>query len=116
MQHPYYPPSAYPVAPKSYFPANNPARVDPYAEILNVRGPENEYMSPAEAEKALRDLIGGGINVKKDTEIDMSQAIVPGFRDNIRLLPHQVLGRIWMKDREDVKEKRNGGILADDMG
>jgi hypothetical protein len=41
---------------------------------------------------------------------------VPGFRENIRLMPHQVLGRQWMRDREDVTKKRAGGILADDMG
>ena len=28
---------------------------------------------------------------------------------------HQVLGRAWMKDREDVSKKQTGGILTDDM-
>ncbi|KAJ6455500.1 SNF2 family N-terminal domain-containing protein [Mycena vitilis] len=46
----------------------------------------------------------------------MADALVPGFRTNIRLLPHQVIGRAWMRTREDLAEKRAGGILADDMG
>jgi hypothetical protein len=44
----------------------------------------------------------------------MSQALVEGFRDGIVLMPHQVLGRAWMKERETGK--KTGGILADDMG
>lgn len=79
---------------------------------------DNTFMSAAEAEKALRDLMGGGINqeLDADVEVDMSQAIVEGFKPGFKLLPHQVLGRAWMKDREDLTKKRTGGILADDMG
>jgi hypothetical protein len=89
-------------------------------EVVNVPDfrDDNTYMSAGEAEKALRELIGGGINqeLDADIEVDMSQATVEGFKPEFRLLPHQVLGRAWMKDREDVSKKRNGGILADDMG
>ena len=79
---------------------------------------DNAFMSAGEAEKALRDLMSGGTNqeLDADVEVDMSQAIVDGFKPGIKLLPHQVLGRAWMKDREDVTKKRAGGILADDMG
>jgi SNF2 family DNA or RNA helicase len=56
----------------------------------------------------------GNFNDDKETEIDMKLAKVNGFRDDILLLPHQVLGRAWMADREDGKKL--GGILADDMG
>ena len=79
---------------------------------------DNIYMSPADAEKALRDLMGGGMNQDLDAEIeiDISQATVDGFKDGIQLLPHQILGRAWMCDREDISKKRTGGILADDMG
>ncbi|CAK5280366.1 unnamed protein product [Mycena citricolor] len=75
-----------------------------------------DSLSPDQAEKALRDLMASDTNADEETEIDMSEAVVPGFRDNIRLLPHQVLGRAWMRDREDPSKKRFGGILADDMG
>ena len=89
-------------------------------EVVNVPDfrDDNTFMSAGEAEKALRELIGGGMNqeLDADIEIDMSQAIVEGFKPEFRLLPHQVIGRAWMKDREDVTKKRTGGILADDMG
>ncbi|KAF9467200.1 SNF2 family N-terminal domain-containing protein [Collybia nuda] len=77
---------------------------------------DNQYISPADAEKALRDLMSGGMNVEVETEIDMEDAVVKGFKEGIELLPHQVLGRAWMRDREDISKKRSGGILADDMG
>lgn len=70
--------------------------------------------SAAEAEKALRQLVEESHNDTADDEIDMNQATVEGFSDGIALLPHQVLGRAWMKERETGK--KTGGILADDMG
>ncbi|KAF9224688.1 hypothetical protein BS17DRAFT_778808 [Gyrodon lividus] len=72
-------------------------------------------MSASEAEKALRALVEDTVNSKDDdVEIDMSEAIVDGFADGIALLPHQVIGRAWMRERETGK--KTGGILADDMG
>ena len=77
----------------------------------------NTYTSPEEAEKALRELMGGPMNDEGDkVEFTDEDAQVPGFKDDVRLLPHQILGRRWMKEREDPKAKRMGGILADDMG
>ncbi|KAJ7749566.1 SNF2 family DNA-dependent ATPase [Mycena maculata] len=76
-----------------------------------------DMMSTAQAESALRDLMASDTNAEGETtEIDPEDAIVPGFRDEIRLMDHQILGRAWMRDREDVTKKRAGGILADDMG
>lgn len=62
--------------------------------------------------------MSGGMNtdLENHVEIDMSQSKVEGFTEGIELLPHQILGRAWMKDREDVTKKAHGGILADDMG
>ena len=77
---------------------------------------EYGMMSSSDAEKALRDLMGGAMNDDVDAEIDMDEAIVEGFQDGVVLLPHQILGRAWMRDREDLTRKRTGGILADDMG
>ncbi|KAF9009274.1 hypothetical protein BDZ89DRAFT_1229328 [Hymenopellis radicata] len=54
--------------------------------------------------------------ITEDVEIDAEDAIVPGLKDGFRLLPHQIQGRNWMRGREDIKGKRYGGILADDMG
>jgi len=76
------------------------------------------YMHPQDAEKALRDLMGGGMNQKLDeeVEINLDEATVDGFKEGFTLMPHQIIGRTWMRDREDVTRKRSGGILADDMG
>ncbi|KAG6884090.1 hypothetical protein C0993_001491 [Termitomyces sp. T159_Od127] len=60
--------------------------------------------------------MSGGMDQELETEINMDDATVKGFRDDIRLLPHQIVGRTWMKEREDPSKKRFGGILADDMG
>lgn len=75
-----------------------------------------DMMSSDQAEAALRDLMASDTNADATTEIDPEDAIVPGFREGIVLMPHQILGRAWMRDREDVTKKRAGGILADDMG
>lgn len=87
-------------------------------EQLRVQGygvQPPDYMSSEDAEKALRDLIGGGMNQDlDDVDIDPNDRIVDGFKEGIELLPHQVLGRAWMQDRESGK--LTGGILADDMG
>ncbi|KAG6888775.1 hypothetical protein C0995_006104 [Termitomyces sp. Mi166 len=77
---------------------------------------DNIYISPAEAEKAIRELMSGEMDQELETEINMDDATVKGFREDIKLLPHQVIGRAWMKEREDPSKKRFGGILADDMG
>lgn len=95
--------------------------------MANYREPFNEfYETPyeprrtaAEAEKDLQDLLQQSFDGKEDgknahDDIDMSQATVEGFREGIRLLPHQIAGRVWMTERESGK--KSGGILADDMG
>ncbi|KAL4267211.1 SNF2/RAD54 Helicase and Transcription Factor [Pleurotus pulmonarius] len=74
-----------------------------------------DFMANTDTEKALKELMSGSMN-DEEADIDMSEAIVKGFKENIRLLPHQVIGKKWMKEREDVTQKRYGGILADDMG
>lgn len=53
-----------------------------------------------------------------DSEDDEDDGTVEGL--NVRLLPHQVEGVSWMKDKEVGKRKKNGilpkgGILADDV-
>ncbi|KAF8647534.1 hypothetical protein AX16_006641 [Volvariella volvacea WC 439] len=73
-----------------------------------------DALPPAEAEKALRDLVSGAMDAQ--IEVTPEDAYVNGFRDGIKLLPHQIIGRKWMSNREDITKKRMGGILADDMG
>jgi hypothetical protein len=64
-----------------------------------------------EAEKAMRDLLGGAVGSIDISDVDMKDAVVEGFADNIRLMPHQIQGRIWMRERETGRKA--GGILAD---
>ena len=71
-------------------------------------------MSTADTEKALRALVEDSINSPDDVDIDMKESVVEGFREGVVLMPHQILGRVWMRERESGKKK--GGILADDMG
>ncbi|EIW80017.1 hypothetical protein CONPUDRAFT_126467 [Coniophora puteana RWD-64-598 SS2] len=68
----------------------------------------------SEADQDLRELVAGTFEDTQDVDIDPAAALVDGFQEGVRLLPHQVLGRAWMRDRESGKKA--GGILADDMG
>ncbi|KAI0768279.1 SNF2 family N-terminal domain-containing protein [Trametes elegans] len=70
-------------------------------------------MTQADTEKALRDFVHDGYN-DGDVQVSEEDTVVEGFRDGIRLLPHQVKSRTWMAERESGK--KTGGILADDMG
>jgi len=70
-------------------------------------------VSAADAERHMQDLVQQSLNDTNE-DIDMTMAKVKGFQDNFELLPHQIVGRSWMKDRETGK--KFGGILADDMG
>ena len=60
-----------------------------------------------------------GKQVEDDDEGEVDDGTVEGLK--VKLLPHQIEGVEWMKDKECGKKKRNGvlpkgGILADDMG
>ncbi|KAG1773596.1 SNF2 family N-terminal domain-containing protein [Suillus placidus] len=101
-----------------HIPSNRDILPGPSTLNLTVDAPHQPYvyeprMSVTETEKALRALVEDSVT-PDDIEIDMEEAIVEGFQDGITLLPHQVLGRAWMRDKETGKKR--GGILADDMG
>jgi SNF2 family DNA or RNA helicase len=68
----------------------------------------NDFTSPADGEKALRELVESTMDMEN---VDLSAAMPDNM--NCTLLPHQILGVHWLKDRE--KGKRGGGILADDV-
>ncbi|KAL6306911.1 SNF2 family N-terminal domain-containing protein [Sparassis latifolia] len=72
---------------------------------------EGQRFSSEESQKALRDLVQGTY-AHNDLDVSQEDAAVEGLRSE--LLPHQVVGRKWMADRESGK--KTGGILADDMG
>lgn len=57
--------------------------------------------------------------VSEDEEEEEDDRTVEGLK--VKLLPHQVVGVAWMKDKEIGVKKKNGvlpkgGILADDVG
>jgi hypothetical protein len=99
----------------------NYSRAANHWETSNVfaETPHEPLKTTVEAEKDLQDLLQQSFDGREEVEgardeVDMSQAVVEGFAEGIRLLPHQVAGRVWMSQRESGK--KCGGILADDMG
>ncbi|KAJ7249426.1 SNF2 family N-terminal domain-containing protein [Mycena rebaudengoi] len=73
-------------------------------------------ISQTQEATSLQELFAGAYNDIPHGEADASDAVVRGFREGVRLMPHQIHGRHWMRSREDFTQKRAGGILADDMG
>lgn len=63
-----------------------------------------------DAEKHMRELLAGAIG-DADEGIAEGEDVIEGFAENVRLMPHQVRGVRWMRDRETGR--KYGGILAD---
>ncbi|CAO1638861.1 unnamed protein product [Sympodiomycopsis kandeliae] len=66
--------------------------------------------TPEEREKALTKMIEQAVHL--DDDYKPEDAIVDGL--GVKLMPHQIQGYRWMRQREAGECK--GGILADDMG
>ena len=85
-------------------------------ETYNIDAVANEYevaKSTEDANKEMRDFLAGAIgtlNVDDMGEL-AEEPTVEGFRNGVKLLPHQIQGRAWMRERETGK--KSGGILAD---
>jgi hypothetical protein len=99
-------------------PASSSKEDDRPTETFNI--PVGSAYDPAEnqiyhgdANVHLRELLESsiGTGAAELEDVDMSEAIVEGFKPGVKLLPHQVQGRTWMKERETGKKV--GGILAD---
>lgn len=84
---------------------------DGEAFAIDTRVEYEERTTNDEAQKAMRDLLSGAIGAIDIGDVDMNDAVVEGFDENIRLMPHQIQGRAWMRERETGKKA--GGILAD---
>lgn len=89
----------------------NPASGDGEHFTIDIRQEYEERTTGDEAQKAMRDLLAGAIGAIDITDVDMNDAVVEGFNENITLMPHQIQGRAWMRERETGK--KTGGILAD---
>lgn len=85
------------------------------AALENVQYQAGDYekVSSTEADEHMRELLSGAVgDGEEETEgMEEGEDMVDGFAKGIRLMPHQVRGVKWMRQRE--KNKRYGGILAD---
>lgn len=88
------------------------------AARLAIKAPEEDelevlpvgaevFISEGDANKALRELIEESCDF---TNISMEEASLVGM-GGVTLMPHQIQGLYWLKDRETGK--KHGGILAD---
>lgn len=106
---------ANPPPPTSYrIPSSRPIpRDDGEGENFRIDVPEvhEVQQSADDALKDMRELLTGALGGLKLEDVDLSEAVVDGFSDGITLMPHQIQGRAWMRERESGKKR--GGILAD---
>ncbi|KAI1487109.1 SNF2 family N-terminal domain-containing protein [Biscogniauxia mediterranea] len=90
--------------------------------IYSQPGVFSEYVDPKKAAADIKALLEGSLEDDEDKDkaedISEDKSMVEGLK--VRLLPHQVEGVEWMKNRElgPVKKGKvpKGGLLADDMG
>ncbi|KAI8631339.1 hypothetical protein F5Y19DRAFT_473745 [Xylariaceae sp. FL1651] len=104
--------------------AGNPITVADGApvSIYTQPGVFSQYVDPKKATANIKALLEGSLEddeeklVKEEVKEDKSH--IEGLK--VRLLPHQIEGVEWMKNRElgPVKKGKvpKGGLLADDMG
>lgn len=62
-------------------------------------------------EEQMRELLAGAVGDGEEGGDDEGDDTVEGFADGMRLMPHQVRGTRWMRERESGR--KYGGILAD---
>lgn len=107
--------SSYNARPTGYLPPPIPksAMTEGEGEVFDLRSAqitaEDMERHHGDAEKHMRELLSGAIG--EDEGIEEGSDIVEGFKENVRLMPHQVRGVQWMKKRESARN--TGGILAD---
>ncbi|GMK57535.1 hypothetical protein CspeluHIS016_0403690 [Cutaneotrichosporon spelunceum] len=86
-------------------------------DLNNVQLTAEDYERHHDADKQMRELLAGAVGDGEGaagTTREEGDDVVKGFAKDIRLMPHQVRGVHWMRERESGRKR--GGILADDMG
>ncbi|KAI0483565.1 hypothetical protein F4859DRAFT_403267 [Xylaria cf. heliscus] len=104
--------------------ASNPIAVSdaPLVSIYSQPGVYSEYVDPKKAAADIKALLEGSLEDDEDKpatdENTEDKSRIEGLK--VRLLPHQIEGVEWMRNRElgPVKKGKvpKGGLLADDMG
>lgn len=91
---------------------------DPDAErfdlnAIPLHASDYERVSSAEADAHMRELLSGAVGdgETEDQGFKDGEDTIEGFANGIRLMPHQVRGVNWMRQRESGR--KYGGILAD---
>ncbi|KAI0875702.1 hypothetical protein GGS24DRAFT_454080 [Hypoxylon argillaceum] len=101
-------------------PDSDPVSIVP---MYSQPGVFSEYVNPKKAAADIKALLEGSLDDDDEEksakgEITEDKSRIEGL--NVRLLPHQIEGVEWMRNRElgPVKKGKvpKGGLLADDMG
>jgi SNF2 family DNA or RNA helicase len=80
-------------------------------DVYNVQLTAEDYERHHDAEEQMRELLAGAVGDGEDDHGGEGDDIVEGFAKDIKLMPHQVRGVRWMRERESGRKR--GGILAD---
>ncbi|KAI0863920.1 hypothetical protein F4860DRAFT_466340 [Xylaria cubensis] len=114
----------FPSAPDPMGSASNPIAVSdpPPVSIYSQPGVFSQYVDPKKAAADIKALLEGSLEDEEEKlakeEITEDKSHIEGLK--VRLLPHQIEGVEWMRNRElgPVKKGKvpKGGLLADDMG
>lgn len=98
------------------------AIIDAFSSNYSEPGVYSQYVDPKKAAADIKALLEGSLEDEEEKsskgEITEDRSRIEGLK--VRLLPHQIEGVEWMKNRElgPVKKGKvpKGGLLADDMG
>lgn len=80
-------------------------------DLNNAQVTAEDYVRHHDPEEQMRELLAGAIGDGEDKLGKEGDDIVEGFAKDIKLMPHQVRGVGWMRERESGRKR--GGILAD---
>lgn len=80
-------------------------------DLANVQYTAQDFERHGDAEEQMRELLAGAVGDGEDDHGGEGDDTVEGFAKDMKLMPHQVRGVRWMRERETGRKR--GGILAD---